>query len=108
MLVATRDPVHPHAPDASAHSHSRVGRWVSILQLAGSLLAIPVGLASGYSIYRANFSPETTCAALRGNIGAMIDKQIDASTRRMLVRKDVEEFEKTCVNVDPDAGAAFK
>ena len=62
MLVATRDPVHPHAPDASAHSHSRVGRWVSILQLAGSLLAIPVGLASGYSIYRANFSPETTCA----------------------------------------------
>jgi len=109
MLVATRDPVHPHGqPEASAHSHSRVGRWVSILQLAGSLLAIPVGLASGYSIYRANFSPETTCQALRSNIVAMIDKQIDASTRRMLVRKDVEEFEKTCGNVDPDAEAAFR
>jgi hypothetical protein len=110
MLVATRDPVHPHGqPDAPVHpSHSRVGRWVSILQLAGSLLAIPVGLASGYSIYRANFSPETACQTLRSNVVAMIDKQIDASTRRMLVRKDVEEFEKTCGNVDPDAEAAFK
>jgi hypothetical protein len=113
MLVATRDPVQRHgqpqtAPLPHASHPSRVGRWVSILQLAGSLLAIPVGLASGYSIYRANFSPETTCANLRGSIVAMIDKQIDASTRRMLVRKDVEEFEKTCLNVDPDAGAAFK
>jgi hypothetical protein len=111
MLVATRDPVHGHGQtDASppvAHG-SRLGRWVSILQLAGSLLAIPVGLASGYSIYRANFSPETTCANLRSSIVAMIDKQIDASTRRMLVRRDVEEFERTCGNVDPDADAAFK
>jgi hypothetical protein len=111
MLVATRDPVPQHGQiDASVHvpHGSRVGRWVSILQLAGSLLAIPVGLASGYSVYRSNFSPETTCQALRGNIVAMIDKQIDASTRRMLVRRDVEEFEKACGGVDPDAEAAFK
>jgi hypothetical protein len=110
MLVATRDPVHAHGHTAApaAARGSRIGHWVSMLQLAGSLLAIPVGLASGYSIYRANFSPETTCANLRGSIVAMIDKQIDASTRRMLVRRDVEEFEKTCGNVDPDAGAAFK
>lgn len=113
MLVATRDPVPQHGqPHASAHAPaahgSRIGRWVSILQLAGSLLAIPVGLASAYSIYRANFSPETTCQSLRGNIVSMIDKQIDASTRRMLVRRDVEEFEKTCGSVDPDAEAAFK
>jgi hypothetical protein len=111
MLVATRDPVQQRGPiDAAAPAAhgSRLGRWVSILQLAGSLLAIPVGLASGYSVYRSNFSPETTCQALRGNIVAMIDKQIDASTRRMLVRRDVEEFEKTCGSVDPDAEAAFR
>jgi hypothetical protein len=113
MLVATRDPVHPRGqPDASVHAPaargSRIGHWVSVIQLTGSLLAIPVGLASGYSIYRANFSPETTCTNLRASIVAMIDKQIDASTRRMLVRRDVEEFERTCGNVDPDAKAAFK
>ena len=114
MLVATRDPLprHGHAEPAVAaapsHQASRIGRLMLVMQLAGSFLAIPVGLASGYSIYRANFSPETTCQTLRSNIVAMIDKQIDASTRRMLVRRDVEEFEKTCGSVDPDAGAAFK
>lgn len=115
MLVATRDPPpqpgpHDRAPahHATPHPSSRVGRLMFVLQLAGSMLAIPVGLASAYSIYRANFSPETACQALRGNIVAMIDKQIDASTRRMLVRHDVETFEKTCGAFDPDAEAAFK
>jgi hypothetical protein len=79
-----------------------------LLQLAGSMLAIPVGLASAYSIYHANFAPETTCQNLRANIVAMIDKQIDAATRRMLVRHDVETFEQTCGAFDPDAKAAFK
>jgi hypothetical protein len=45
---------------------------------------------------------------LRANIVAMIDKQIDAATRRMLVRHDVETFEQTCGSFDPDAKAAFK
>jgi hypothetical protein len=112
MLVATRDPMPPHGrPDAAisraAHG-ARIGGFMFVLQLTGSLLAIPVGLASAYSIYRANFSPETTCQSLRNNIIGMIDKQIDATTRRMLVRKDVEMFEKTCGSVDPDAEAAFK
>ena len=79
-----------------------------MLQVVGSLLAIPVGLASGYSIYRANFSVETTCQSLRANIVSMIDKSVDAGTRRMLVRRDVETFEQTCGTVDPDATAAFK
>ena len=113
MLVATRDPMPQHgqhdasAPASAAHG-SRMGRVMLVLQLAGSFLAIPVGLASGYSIYRANFSPEITRQTLRSNIVAMIDKQIDASTRRMLVRRDVETFERTCGTVDPDAEAAFK
>lgn len=118
MLVATRDPMpHPAGHDASSLRHQgapglhpapKTARFVTALQLAGSLLAIPVGLASAYSIYRANFSVETTCQTLRGNIISMIDKQVDAGTKRMLVRRDVETFEKTCGGVDPDAEAAFK
>jgi hypothetical protein len=116
MLVATRDP-HPGAHGAPTPPHDgrhpgpgvpRSARFVTGLQLAGSLLAIPVGLASAYSIYRTNFSVETTCQTLRANIVSMIDKQVDASTKRMLVRRDVETFEKTCGGVDPDAEAAFK
>ena len=116
MLVARRDPFHPGAHDASS-SHGadvagggapRLARTVSMLQVVGSLLAIPVGVASGYSIYHANFSDETTCQGLRANIVSMIDKSVDAGTRRMLVSRDVERFEQTCGATDPDATAAFK
>jgi hypothetical protein len=122
MLVATRDPMlqpgphdssrPPHDPRHGlradpAHAPPRTARFASLLQIAGSLMAIPVGLASAYSIYKANFSPDTQCEALRTSIIAMIDKKIDAPTRRMLVRRDVEAFEKSCGNFDPDAKAAF-
>jgi hypothetical protein len=122
MLVATRDPMlqpgphdssrPPHDPRHGlradpAHTPPRTARFASMLQICGSLMAIPVGLASAYSIYKANFSPDTQCQALRTNIIAMIDKKIDAPTRRMLVRHDVEAFEKSCGNFDPDAKAAF-
>lgn len=117
MLVATRDPMpQPGAPDPSAHRHERdfmghpaprTARMMGVLQLAGSFLAIPVALGSAYSVYQANFSPDTQCQQLRANIIAMIDKKIDAATRRMLVRRDVETFEKTCGAFDPDAKAAF-
>ena len=114
MLVARRDPFHPgahdapYAHDAAGGGTPRLARTVSMLQMVGSLLAIPVGLASAYSIYRANFSVETTCQSLRADIISMIDKSVDASTRRMLVRRDVEKFEQTCGSIDPDATAAFK
>src|SRR5450755_1643669 len=116
MLVARRDPFHPgahdasssHGADVSGRAAPRLARTVSMLQVVGSLLAIPVGLASGYSIYRANFSVETTCQGLRANIVSMIDKSVDAGTQRMLVRRDVKRFEQTCGAIDPDATAAFK
>ena len=116
MLVARRDPFHPGAHDVSYEQGAgaaigrapRLARTVSMLQVVGSLLAIPVGLASGYSIYRANFSPDTTCQGLRGSIVSMIDKSVDAATRRMLVRRDVEKFEQDCGAIDPEATAAFK
>ena len=114
MLVARRDPFHPDAHGAGHHradgvtERPRLARTVSMLQVVGSLLAIPVGLASAYSIYRANFSPDTACQTLRAGIVSMLDKNVDAATRRVLVRRDVEAFEKTCGAVDPDATAAFK
>jgi hypothetical protein len=117
MLVARRDPpFHGDARDSApvnieANSGSRppgVVRFVTAIQLIGSLLAVPVGIGSAYTFYRANFSPETTCQSLRSGIIAMLDKGVDASTRRMLVRRDVETFEKTCAAVDPEATAAFK
>ena len=54
MLVARRDPFHAGAPDAAwaqrpGFSERRVPRFaraVTVLQVVGSLLAIPVGLAS--------------------------------------------------------------
>ena len=113
----TTDPVSIHHEDVrhgsghgvlSSGGAPRTAGFMTVLQVAGSLLAIPVGLASAYSIYRANFSVETTCQSLRANIVSMIDKSVDASTRHMLVRHDVEKFEQTCGAIDPDATAAFK
>ena len=60
----------------------RLARTVTVLQMVGSLLAIPVGLGSAYSIYHANFSPESACQTLRANIVSMLDKSVDAATRR--------------------------
>lgn len=117
MLVARRDPpFHGDARDISPVNFEanpgskppRVVRFVTVIQMVGSLLAVPVGIGSAYTFYRANFSPETTCQSLRNGIIAMLDKGVDASTRRILVRRDVESFEKTCAAVDPEATAAFK
>ena len=117
MLVARRDPpFHVDAQDAVRTNSgtypvgkaSGLTRFVAAIQMVGSLLAVPVGIASAYSFYRANFSPEITCQSLRSGIVAMLDKSVDAATRRILVRRDVEAFEKACGSVDPDATAAFK
>jgi len=117
MLVARREPpfhADPYNPGPGnpnvypATRASKLARFVTVIQMVGSLLAVPIGIASAYSFYRANFSPETTCQNLRSGIVAMLDKSVDAATRRILVRRDVEAFEKTCGSVDPDATAAFK
>jgi hypothetical protein len=117
MLVARRDPPFHTDADKAAPVNpniypppraSKFSRFVTILQMLGSLVAVAVGVASAYSFYRANFVPESTCQSLRSGIIALLDKSVDAATRRMLVRRDVEEFEKACATVDPDATAAFK
>jgi hypothetical protein len=111
MLVAKRDPFHPGANDVSmprGAGATKLAHVLSTLQMAGTLLAVPVGLGSAYSMYRANFSVEATCQSLRANIVAMLDRSVDANARHMLVRRDVEAFERSCGGVDPDATAAFK
>jgi hypothetical protein len=115
MLVAKRDPPFhsdphdvPH-PSVQHTMHARSSpRFITALQVAGSALGIPVGLVSGYSIYHANFSAEAHCQGLRANIVSVLDKSADASTLRMLVRRDVASFEANCGAVNPDAAAAFK
>jgi hypothetical protein len=108
MLVANREPFHSGAHDArpSRGLGARLGRAMGAVQIIGTLLAIPVGIGSAVTMYRANFSSESTCQTLRGNIVAMLDKSVDATTRHMLVRRDVEAFESSCRTVDPDATAA--
>ncbi len=116
MLTARRDPLlHPGASEVAhgahhpAHVHSPgFNRFMTVLQVVGSIVGIPLGLASGYSIYHANFSVEARCQGLRANIVSMLDKSADASTLRVLVRRDVASFETSCGTVDPDAVAAFK
>jgi hypothetical protein len=109
-----RDPFPGSTPTLSdPHLHpapkrSRVSRAISTVQIVGSLLGVPLGLASGYTMYRANFAADTACQQLRSNIVLMLDKNVDAATRRMLVRRDIEAFERSCESVDPDAHAAFK
>jgi hypothetical protein len=109
--AGTHEGFHVGAADQKAHAAVRatgLTRVVSSVQVVSTLLAVPLGLASGYSMYKANFAIDTTCQNLRAGIIAMLDKNVDAATRRMLVRRDVATFEQTCGGVDPDAHAAFK
>ena len=112
MLVARRDPpLHSEAADdlrVYGHPVRHTSRLMTAVQVIGTLVGIPVGLASVYSIYHSNFTVEARCETLRGGIISMLDKSTDASTLRMLVRRDVVTFETSCGAVDPDAVKAFK
>ena len=109
MLVASRDPFHgAHDNPPSPGAGNRLTRTMGALQIVGTILAIPVGLGSAYTMYTSNFTAEASCKALRANIIQILDKSVDASARHMLVRRDVVSFEQTCGSVDPDAAAAFK
>ena len=110
MLVANRDPFHSgaHEIPPSPGTGNRLTRTMGALQIVGTILAIPVGLGSAYTMYTSNFTAEASCKALRANIIQILDKSVDASARHMLVRRDVVAFEQSCGSVDPDASAAFK
>lgn len=97
--------VHPGHPTKPG---SHFTRFISGFQAISTLIGVPLALASGYTLYRTNYAPETGCANLRTSIVSMLDKNVDPATRRMLVKRDVESFERNCGGFDPDAQAAFK
>ena len=119
MLVARRDPPF----DAGAHDdraplmrrtlsagrthsvdpfHDRCCRWSARCWRSRS--ASPAAIRSITPIFSPK-RPAKACAAISSR---MLDKNVDASTLRMLVRRDAMAFEKSCGAVDPDAVAAFK
>jgi len=68
MLVARRDPpFHGDARDIASinieanpgSKQPRVVRFVTVIQMIGSLLAVPVGIGSAYTFYRALGFSET-------------------------------------------------
>ena len=79
----------------------------TLLQLAGAVLTVPVGLAGVYSAYRTNLSTEVACQNLRTSILGTLERQIDVNAKRVLVQKDMAVFERTCAMSDPDAKAVF-
>lgn len=82
-------------------------KLTTLLQLAGAVLTIPAGLAGAYSAYRTNLSTEVACQNLRTSILGVLERQVDANAKRVLVQKDMAAFERTCAQSDPDAKAVF-
>ena len=82
-------------------------KLATLFQLTGAVLTIPVGLAGAYSAYRTNISTEVACQNLRTSILGVLERQVDANAKRVLVQRDMAAFERTCAQTDPDAKAVF-
>lgn len=82
-------------------------KLATLFQLTGAVLTVPVGLAGAYSAYRTNLSTEVACQTLRTSILGVLERQVDANAKRVLVQKDMAAFERTCAQSDPDAKAVF-
>ena len=80
-------------------------KLVTMLNVCGVLLAVPAGAAGLYTTYLASFSSEGTCRALRSSILSALEKDVDATVKQALLRKDVAEFEHSCALGDPEAKA---
>jgi hypothetical protein len=80
-------------------------KFVTTVNICGVLLTVPAGAAGLYTTYRANFSTEVTCLALRNAILTTLEMDAEASIKQALVRNDVAQFEHTCTLADPDAKA---
>jgi len=73
------------------------------LQIAGAALGIPAAAAGTFAAYQNYFSNDVTCQKLRTNIVAIMERNVAPETKRSLLRKDVNEFDKLCGEGDPDA-----
>jgi hypothetical protein len=80
---------------------------VKVLQIAGAALGIPAAAAGSFAAYQNYFSNDATCQKLRTNIVATMERSVAPETKRTLLRKDVNEFDKLCGDGDPDARTIF-
>ena len=67
---------------------------VKVLQVAGAALGIPAAAAGTFAAYQNYFSTDVTCQKLRNNIVATMERSVAPETKRSLLRKDVNEFDK--------------
>jgi hypothetical protein len=82
-------------------------KLAAVLQIGGPLLTLPAGMLGLYTAYQAHFSTEATCRNLRGAILSVLDRDVDAQAKRLLVHRDLTTFERACALTDPDAKAVF-
>ena len=80
---------------------------VKVLQIAGAALGIPAAAAGSFAAYQNYFSNDATCQKLRTNIVATMERSVAPESKRTLLRKDVNEFDKLCGHGDPDARTIF-
>jgi hypothetical protein len=80
---------------------------VKVLQIAGAALGIPAAAAGTFAAYQNYVSNDGTCQKLRSNIVAIMERSVAPETKRTLLRKDVNEFDKLCGEGDPDARTIF-
>jgi hypothetical protein len=80
---------------------------VKVLQIAGAALGIPAAAAGTSAAYQNYFSTDVTCQKLRSNIVATMERSVAPETKRSLLRKEVNEFDKLCGEGDPDARTIF-
>ena len=79
---------------------------VKVLQIAGAALGIPAAAAGTFAAYQNYFSTDVTCQKLRSNIVATMERSVAPETKRSLLRKEVNEFDKLCGEGDPAAETA--
>jgi hypothetical protein len=80
---------------------------VKVLQIAGAALGIPAAAAGTFAAYQNYVSNDGTCQKLRSNIVAIMERSVAPETKRTLLKKDVNEFDKLCGEGDPDARTIF-
>ena len=73
---------------------------VKVLQIAGAALGIPAAAAGTFAAYQNYFSTDVTCQKLRSNIVSTMERNVAPETKRSLLRKDVNEFDKLCGDGD--------
>lgn len=79
-----------------------------LFQAVGAALALPAAAAGVYTVYRTNFSPDTACQNLRASIVSTMEKNVGLDAKKALLKKDVEDFNKNCGEVDPAAREMFQ